>query len=91
MHITYVATLLLKYDVCRFLRVGRYHDAVLTSKVASANNLKYTQNCLSPYGYFHNVHMLIAGALLGGETHAAAVAARSIRLQNLMPLDSMEA
>ena len=77
--------------MCRFLRVGRYHDAVLTSKVAASNNLKYTQNCLSPYGYFHNVHMLIAGALLGGESQEAATASLLIREQNLMPLDSMEA
>lgn len=76
---------------CRFLRVGKYHEAVLTSKVAMANNQRYTENCLSPYGYFHNVHMLIAGALLSGESKEAAAAAQAIRERNLMPLDSMEA
>jgi hypothetical protein len=35
--------------------------------------------------------MLIAGALLSGESKEAAAAAQAIRERNLMPLDSMEA
>ena len=54
-----------------FLRVGMYHEAVLTSMVAAQNNARYVDNCLAPYVFFHNVHMLIAGALLGGERGTA--------------------
>ena len=62
-----------------FLRVGLYHQAVLTSIAAATNNARYVDNCLTPYVFFHNLHMLVAGAILGGERGVALEYSKALR------------
>lgn len=49
-----------------FLRVGRYAEAVATAQRSIDNNERYLAACLHPYGYGHNLKMLVANARFAG-------------------------
>ena len=59
-----------------FLRVGQYYSGVLTSQKAIENDQWYLSRCLTPYGYGHNLKMLVANARFAGMMGAALQAAR---------------
>lgn len=54
-----------------YLRVGKYAEGVATSNFTVQTNHKYLSNCLIPYGYGHNLKMLVAHARLCGMQSAA--------------------
>eukprot|EP00041_Stephanoeca_diplocostata_P018475 m.386828 g.386828 ORF g.386828 m.386828 type:complete len:600 (-) comp21025_c0_seq2:236-2035(-) len=49
-----------------YLRVGHYHTGVTTSQVTIVNNQHYLSQCTTPYGYGHNIKMLVANARFAG-------------------------
>ncbi|MGH8001281.1 MAG: tetratricopeptide repeat protein [Brasilonema sp.] len=64
-----------------YIRVGRYHDAVVANQRAIASDKDYITQChaqgIYPLGYMpHNHHFLMAGAMMGGESKLAIQAAR---------------
>ncbi len=64
-----------------YIRVGRYHDAVVANQRAVAADQSYVTQChaqgLYPLGYMpHNHHFLLAGAAMGGESQVGIAAAR---------------
>ena len=58
------------------LRTGFYREAVETSKIAVANNQRYSSQCLVPYGYAHNLKMLVVNARMCGMYEDAVYYAR---------------
>lgn len=52
-----------------FVRLGRYHDAVVANEAAYASDVADAKNCQECYGPEHNTDMLIYAANLGGEVH----------------------
>ncbi len=50
-----------------FLRIGRYHDAVLSNINANRADLAAEARCKTPYGPDHNMNMLINSAAMCGE------------------------
>jgi tetratricopeptide (TPR) repeat protein len=64
-----------------YIRVGRYHDAVVANQRAVAADQDYITQChtqgLYPLAYMpHNHHFLLAGAAMGGESKIGMAAAR---------------
>lgn len=64
-----------------YIRVGRYHDAVVANRIAIAADQDYITQChaqgIYPLGYMpHNHHFLMAGAMMGGDSKVAIQAAR---------------
>ncbi|WP_414584345.1 tetratricopeptide repeat protein [Scytonema sp. PCC 10023] len=64
-----------------YIRVGRYHDAVVANQRAIAVDQDYITQChaqgIYPLGYMpHNHHFLMAGAMMGGDSEVAIQAAR---------------
>ena len=49
-----------------FVHTGLYREGVETSKVAIANNQRYSSQCLMPYAYAHNLKMLVVNARMAG-------------------------
>eukprot|EP00039_Didymoeca_costata_P006750 m.93031 g.93031 ORF g.93031 m.93031 type:complete len:591 (+) comp13377_c0_seq6:77-1849(+) len=49
-----------------FLRVGMYNEGVTTSTVSTTDNREYIAKCLTPYGYGHNLKMMMAHERLCG-------------------------
>ncbi|ARV57745.1 hypothetical protein BZZ01_03020 [Nostocales cyanobacterium HT-58-2] len=63
-----------------YIRVGRYHDAVVANQRAIAVDQDYITQChaqgIYPLAYMpHNHHFLMAGAMMGGESEQAIQAA----------------
>ena len=54
-----------------YLRVGRYHDAILANIEAHASDEAYLQHHHSPYGAAHDTAFLIHAAQLSGEQRVA--------------------
>ncbi len=73
-----------------YLRVGRYHDAVLSNTEASLADEDYISQCNAqgfyPAGYYpHNIHFLWYSALMEGQKGLAIASAR--RLHDKIDLD----
>lgn len=50
-----------------FVRLGRYHDGVLSNVRAFEADLEDSEHCRRPYLPEHNLEMLIYAATTGGE------------------------
>jgi tetratricopeptide (TPR) repeat protein len=73
-----------------YLRVGRYHDAVLANTEASLADEDYISQCNAqgfyPAGYYpHNIHFLWYSAMMEGQKALAVASAR--RLHEKIDLD----
>lgn len=77
-----------------YLRVGRYHDAVLANTEASLADEDYISQCdaqgFYPAGYYpHNIHFLWYSAMMEGQMGLAVASAR--RLHDKIDLDMARA
>lgn len=68
-----------------YIRVGRYHDAVIANQRAIAADRSYITQChaqgIYPLAYVpHNHHFLLAGAMMAGNSKLAIEAARHTAL-----------
>ena len=73
-----------------YLRVGRYHDAVIANTAAALADEDYITQCSAqgfyPAAYYpHNVHFLWYSAMMEGQRELAVASAR--RLHEKVPLD----
>ena len=50
-----------------FVRIGRYHDGVVSNVKAFQADLDDSEHCRTPYLPEHNLEMLIYAATSGGE------------------------
>lgn len=64
-----------------FVRLGRYHDGVLSNVNAFQADMNDSAHCRVPYLPEHNLEMLIYAATLGGEVGQALRYAKAIRGQ----------
>lgn len=64
-----------------FVRLGRYHDGVLSNVRAFQADLDDSEHCRRPYLPEHNLEMLIYAATSGGEVEQALRYAKAIRGQ----------
>ena len=55
-----------------FVRLGRYHDGVMSNVRAFAADMDDSEHCRRPYLPEHNLEMLIYAATSGGEVLAAS-------------------
>jgi len=60
------------------MRVGLYASAVRAAERSVENNEYYHQACLKPYGYGHNLRMLVASARMSGMRYTAERAAETV-------------
>ena len=73
-----------------YLRVGRYHDAVVANQRAALADENYIAQCNAqgfyPAGYYpHNIHFLWYSAMMEGRRELAV--ATALRLYDKVPLD----
>lgn len=59
-----------------FMRLGRYMEALVTSRRTLANDQLYLSKCLHPYAYGHNLKMLSSSATFAGRSAEALAAAK---------------
>ena len=56
-----------------FVRLGRYHDGVMSNVRAFEADMDDSEHCRRPYLPEHNLEMLIYAATSGGEVLAASL------------------
>lgn len=55
-----------------FVRIGRWHDAVIANLAAHGADVADAEHCQSPYEPEHNTDMLVYAANMAGEVRALA-------------------